>query len=86
MKTDLERLLGATSKLSPVFAAIPDDAPLTSDDVAKLLGKTSQSVRRWIRSGIMPAYQSGGHYIINGNDFKEFMIHTKKRSYKGEDK
>jgi len=48
----------------------------TPDDVARLLGFSPETVREWIRDGILPAIQvrgKKGRYRIRRGDFERFL-------------
>jgi excisionase family DNA binding protein len=64
-------------KLDPVFD-VPDDVVLNPASIAELLGVSEETVRRWCRAGKIPCYAPGGHYVIPGSAFKEFMMVNRK--------
>lgn len=59
------------------FFDIDDEAILSPDEIAKILGMHPESIRRWCRIGKMDCYTFGGKYIILGSDFKKFMKFSK---------
>ena len=53
---------------------MPDDRPLSTGDVARLLHVTPVCVLRWIRAGKLPAYRvPGGHFRIARFAFRRFL-------------
>jgi excisionase family DNA binding protein len=60
-------------ELNEEFESIPDKATLHPSTIAKLVGVHVETVRRWVRSGKLPAYTFGGKHVIKGKDFKAFM-------------
>jgi len=46
---------------------------LTVDNVAMRLQVSGKTVRRWIASGALPAYDLGGQYRISEADLAAFM-------------
>jgi excisionase family DNA binding protein len=54
---------------------MPDDILLTVEDVAKRLGVHIDTIRRWIRSGELPAINLGGPagYRIAQADLDKFI-------------
>ncbi|MGR3765258.1 helix-turn-helix domain-containing protein [Rossellomorea sp. NS-SX7] len=65
-------------ELHPMFATIEDDLVMHPEEIAKMLGMSTESVRRWCRSGKLSSYNFGGKYIIIGDDFKKFMRKSRK--------
>lgn len=82
MDYQLEKKLRLAPSLNKLFNAIPDESVLSPEDIAELLQRSKETVRRWCRTGKLPAYNFGGKYTILGNDFKEFMLHGHTRSEK----
>ncbi|PLT28201.1 helix-turn-helix domain-containing protein [Peribacillus deserti] len=76
---DLKKF-GLEPKLHDLFCAIPDDSVLTPYQIASILVRSEETIRRWCRKGKLPAYNWGGKYAIMGSDFKIFMqtSHNKK--------
>ncbi|WP_253514837.1 helix-turn-helix domain-containing protein [Peribacillus frigoritolerans] len=68
------KVFGLEPKLNELFCAIPDESVLTPNQIAALLVRSEETIRRWCRKGKLPAYNWGGKYVIMGSDFKEFMI------------
>lgn len=52
---------------------LSDSVQLDVQDVAALLYKSPESVRRYCRSGLLHCYSFGGRYLILGSDLKKFM-------------
>jgi len=46
---------------------------MTISEVAKLIGKSEQSIRRLIKSGKLKAMLIDGHYEINKNDLSNYQ-------------
>ncbi|WP_066061372.1 helix-turn-helix domain-containing protein [Neobacillus soli] len=84
MNYEFEKKLGLTPQLNKLFKAIPDESVLTPEDIAELLNRSKETVRRWCRKGKLPSYSFGGKYTILGNDFKKFMLDSHSRSKKKE--
>jgi len=59
------------SHLDDMFADLPET--LRVSQVAKLLGKTSQGVLRWINTGVLPAYKLGDTWFILRDDLRDAM-------------
>ena len=59
---------------------LPDEAILSPKDIAELLGRSNETIRRWCREGKMEAFGSGGYYMIKGWQFKNFMVKSHTRS------
>lgn len=47
-------------------------------EVAEILGKSTRSVRRFIKSGELQAYMIGGTYRIKLSDLEDFIEKSKK--------
>jgi excisionase family DNA binding protein len=58
-----------------------DEALLTSADVAKRLGVTSQTIARWVRGGrLTPAYVTpGGQYRFRWSEVREQLNLRERR-------
>jgi excisionase family DNA binding protein len=57
-----------------------DEAPfLTVQDIAERLQVSEQTVRRWIKTGQLPAIELGGQYRVSPDDFREFLKKHRKR-------
>ena len=53
---------------------MPDDRPLSTGDVARLLHVTPVCVLRWIRAGKLSAYRvPGGHFRVARFAFRRFL-------------
>ena len=53
---------------------MPEDRPLSTGDVARLLHVTPVCVLRWIRAGKLPAYRvPGGHFRVARAEFRKFL-------------
>jgi len=46
---------------------------LSLADAASLLGKSEQTIRRWVLSGKLAAYRIGNTYVIDPVDFKDYV-------------
>ena len=68
-----EERYGLTPNLSPHISNIEDDEPLTPEDIAKITGMSTRTVRRYCENGKLKAYCFNRKYIVYGLDFKEFM-------------
>lgn len=75
----LERELGIANELNSLFVAIPDEILFSPGQVAELLNKSEETIRRWCRQEKLKSYCQGG-YIIVGSDLKEFLEKSKPRS------
>jgi excisionase family DNA binding protein len=51
---------------------MPDDAYLTPEQVAQALNVTPQTIRNWIRRGLLPAERYGHVFRIHREDFEAF--------------
>lgn len=79
---ELEQKLGKTPEISlGKIDYLPDEAILSPKDIAELLGRSNETIRRWCRDGKMEAFGSGGYYMIKGWQFKNFMrkSHTRNK-------
>lgn len=47
---------------------------LTVPEAARLSGKNPETIRRWIRSGKLPAEKVGTQYVIDYDDLTEMWI------------
>jgi excisionase family DNA binding protein len=53
---------------------MPEDRPLSTGDVARLLHVTPVCVLRWVRAGKLPAYRvPGGHFRFARAEFRKFL-------------
>jgi excisionase family DNA binding protein len=46
---------------------------LSLQDVGDELGVSDQTVRRWVKAGVLAAYKPGKEYRIKGSDLEEFL-------------
>ena len=53
---------------------------LTVKDVARRMQVGEQAVRRWIKSGELPAIDIMGQYRIDPKDFEDFVKRHRKQS------
>jgi excisionase family DNA binding protein len=51
---------------------VVDEPFLTTDQAAAALGVTSQTIRNWIRGGVLPAQKLGHVFRIRREDFAAF--------------
>ena len=49
------------------------------EEVAERLGVSERTVRRWIKSGELPAYKPGREYRIRDGELEEFLQSRKVR-------
>jgi len=49
------------------------------EEVAQRLGVSERTVRRWIKSGELPAYKPGREYRIRDGELEEFLQSRKAR-------
>jgi len=49
----------------------------TTDDIADMLGFHAETVREWMREGIIPAIKIRGRYRIRREDFERFLEEKK---------
>lgn len=59
------------SRFDEMFSELPN--LLRVSQVARLLGKTSQGVLRWINTGVLPAYKLGDTWFILRDDLRDAM-------------
>jgi len=52
---------------------------LSPTEVARRLGVSRRTVRRWIKSGVLPAYRVGGVYRIAPDEFASFLEQSRTR-------
>jgi excisionase family DNA binding protein len=72
--------MGTTSKKKTLDAAGDDhDRLLTTSDVARLYGVSDETVRRWIRKGVIPFTQVGPYRSkrIRLSDAKQLMTEVR---------
>lgn len=80
MNFDKLKSYGIEPKINDLFSQLPDEAILSPADVALLLNRNKETVRRWCRLGKLPSYNWGGKYAICASDFKEFMKHSQNHN------
>ena len=56
-----------------------DDKLLSLQEVAQQTGMSEKTIRRWIKSGELPAIELGGRYRIARSDLQEFLSKHKKQ-------
>ena len=47
---------------------------ITPEEAAKMLDCTSQSLRNYIKRGLIPAIRIGGRYRLNKSDVENFLL------------
>lgn len=60
------------------FVNINDNLALHLEEIAEMLGTSTEAVRRWCRNGKLSSYNFGGKYVIMGSDLKDFLNRSKK--------
>ena len=50
-----------------------DKKYLSAKEAAAMLSMSSWSVRRWMRSGQLPATEIGGRWFVEMEDFRKFI-------------
>ncbi len=55
------------------MTALDDLRTLTVEEVAELLGVHAETVRRWVREGLLPAARWGGRLRISVGAVREFQ-------------
>ena len=60
-----------------------DEPFLTSDEVAAALSVTPQTIRNWIKKGVLPAERLGHVFRIRREDFEAFAGHAGSASASG---
>jgi len=58
---------------------INKDEVFTLAEVAKKMKVTENTVRKWCRDGVIPAYKIGRHWRINGDDFRKHINWLKRK-------
>ncbi|USK30836.1 helix-turn-helix domain-containing protein [Bacillus sp. CMF21] len=79
MNQELEKQLGLQPLLHPLFNSIDDEGVFTPEEVAELIGRHPESVRKWCRDGKLDSYRFGGKYSILGSDLKRYMKNCKRQ-------
>jgi len=57
--------------VEPLITAAPD--PMTIDEVAEAVRRHPNTVRRWVKSGWLPAVKIGSIWYIRRSDFEQFI-------------
>ncbi|NRF89869.1 helix-turn-helix domain-containing protein [Paenibacillus frigoriresistens] len=65
-------------EINPYFSAIPDEALFSPEQVAQILNKSVETVRRWCRQEKLRSYCKGA-YVIMGDDLKHFISESRPR-------
>lgn len=73
--------MGMKLDIHDMFKKIDDKDPLNPEQIASMLGMSTETVRRWCRSGKLSNYNFGGKYVVIGSDFKEFLKQSRSFSY-----
>lgn len=68
------------AEINPYFKAIPDEAVFSPEQVAQILNKSAETIRRWCRQQKLPSYCQGA-YVILGNDLKQFLIQSRPNRF-----
>lgn len=63
---------------------MPDEKPLTVEEVAEQLRVNPETVRTWIRTGELNAIDVGGKYRIYPADLEDFKQRRSTRRQRGE--
>jgi excisionase family DNA binding protein len=63
---------------------MPDDKPLTVEEVAEQLRVNPETVRTWIRTGELNAVDVGGKYRIYPADLEDFKRRRSTRRHPDE--
>lgn len=74
--------MGDTSvfrELPELIRSMDDDLRLSPSDIAAVLSKSPETVRRWIRTGRLRSI-SPNRYVIEGKDLKLFLLATLRYS------
>ena len=85
-QTDLaEQLRTVTQVLRAAVPPPPADPLITTTEAAQLLGVRSvNSIKRWVREGLLEGYRRGGRVLVSRNSV-ERMVHesaiTRQRDY-----
>lgn len=81
MSIDKEFEMEMKLDIHDMFKKIDDKDPLNPEQIASMLGMSTETVRRWCRSGKLSNYNFGGKYVVIGSDFKEFLKKSKSFSF-----
>ena len=60
--------------------AEPADGLITVADTAKLLGRSTEQVRRYLREGELPGRRLGGQWFIDRADAEAFLLRRRDGS------
>ncbi|WP_407654088.1 helix-turn-helix domain-containing protein [Alicyclobacillus cycloheptanicus] len=58
---------------------------MAPEEIAVRLRVSSETVRRWCRSGRLTAYRVGRHYIISERELEKFLWSTRQYSNQSRD-
>lgn len=67
-------MAGEYNALPELIKIIDDDEVLEPRQIAEMLHKSEETVRRWCRKGQLLNISPTGHYKIYGKDLKEFFL------------
>jgi len=56
-----------------VYCRVMSDDALTLQEAAARLGRTYETVRRWVANGTLPAWRFGGQYRVRAVDVERLM-------------
>jgi excisionase family DNA binding protein len=54
--------------------------PLTVAETARLLGRSTEQVRRYLREGVLPGSRIGGQWFITRRDAEELLLRRQEGS------
>jgi excisionase family DNA binding protein len=52
---------------------------MTTEEIAKILNVSKETIRRYIRDGLLPAIRLRGLYRVKREDFEEFVKQSEVR-------
>lgn len=61
------------TSLTPSTPLIPDDLD-TPANIAKMLGTSAASVRRWVKTGRLIGYRLGGQLRVSRSDARSMLV------------
>lgn len=70
--------IGTMGELPEYYHTIDDQQLLTPNEISGIVGVHEETVRRWIRSGKLPA-KGFAHYTIIGIELKRFLFQKDKK-------